>query len=115
MEDNMTFNFQIQAQQPPVEIKESDNAYKIAMEIPGSVRDDIKIWSESGNLVITGEKKISQANRIWAERSGGKFTRTFQLPSDAAIDKVEAIYRDGILSVAIPKAEQAKPKAIEIK
>jgi HSP20 family protein len=115
MEDNMTFNFLIHNQQPPVEIKETANAYQIAMEIPGSVRDDIKIWSESGSLIITGEKRLTESNRQLAERIGGQFTRTFQLPSDVVIDKIEAIYQDGVLSVIIPKAEQAKPKQIEIK
>lgn len=72
----MTFNFLIQAQQPPVEIKETEDSYQITMEIPGSARGDIKIWSESGNLIITGEKKLSESNRLLAERIGGKFPTT---------------------------------------
>jgi HSP20 family protein len=115
MEDKMNFNFLIQTQQLPVEIKETEKDYQISLEIPGSARDDIKMWHEAGILTITGEKKIPETNRIWAERTGGQFSRTFQLPSDIKLDKIEANYQDGVLNVVIPKAEQAQPKTIEIK
>jgi HSP20 family protein len=115
MEDKMTFNFLNQNQQLPVEIKETPKDYQIVMEIPGTARDDIKLWHEGGILTITGEKKLPDTNRIWAERSGGQFTRTFQMPSDVIIEKIEANFLDGVLNVVIPKAEQTQPKAIEIK
>jgi HSP20 family protein len=111
----MLLNFLIQNQQPPVEIKETAVAYNIAIEIPGSARDDIKIWSESGKLMVTGEKKIQPGNRLLAERVAGEFFRSFELPNDAATDKIEATYRDGVLTIEIPKTEQPKPKSIEIK
>lgn len=108
-------NFLIQNQQVPVEIKETEKDYQIAMEIPGSARDDIKIWNENGVLTITGEKKIPESNRLWAERTGGQFTRTFQLPADIEAGKIEASYQDGVLSVIVPKSEKAQPKTIAIK
>lgn len=109
------FNFLIQNQQLPVEIKETEKDYQVIMEVPGSARDDIKIWQEDGILTITGEKKIPNTTRVWAERVGGQFTRTFQLPADIATGKIEASYQDGVLNVFIPKAEKAQPQTIAIK
>jgi HSP20 family protein len=111
----MTFNFLIPNQPLPVEIKETAKDYQIVMEIPGTARDDIKLWHEGGILTITGEKKLPETNRIWAERSGGQFTRTFQMPPDVLVEKIEANFQDGVLNVVIPKAEQVQPKSIEIK
>jgi len=109
------FNFLIQNQQIPVEIKETEKDYRVIMEVPGSAKDDIKIWQENGILTITGEKKIPEINRVWAERVGGQFTRTFQLPADVEIGKIEASYQDGVLSVVIPKSEKTQPQTIAIK
>jgi len=109
------FSFLIQNQLLPVEIKETEKDYQVIMEVPGSARDDIKIWQENGILTITGEKKISETNRVWAERTGGEFSRTFQLPADVEIGKIEASYQDGVLNVVIPKSEKMQPKTIEIK
>lgn len=109
------FNLLIQNQQLPVEIKETEKDYQVIMEVPGSARDDIKIWQENGILTITGEKKLPETNRLWAERVGGQFTRTFQLPADVEIGKIEASYQDGVLNVVIPKTEKTQPKTIAIK
>jgi HSP20 family protein len=100
---------------PPVEIGETDKNYQITMEIPGSARDDIKIWSESGVLMVTGQKKVEAGNRLWAERVAGEFSRSFELPADVAVDKIEARFRNGVLTIEIPKTEPVKPKSIEIK
>jgi len=111
----MLIDFLIQNHLPPVEIKETEGYYQLMMEIPGSARDDIKVWNESGMLMITGEKKIPAGNKLLAGSIAGQFSRSFRIPDNAAIDKIEASYRDGVLTVAIPKIEQAKPKTIEVK
>jgi HSP20 family protein len=111
----MVVSFLTQNSMAPVEIKEADSHYQITMEIPGSARDDIKIWSESGLLIITGEKKVPTSSRLWSERIAGRFSRSFQIPDEAAIDKIEAGYKDGVLTIEIPKIEQFKQKTIEIK
>lgn len=105
---------------PPVEIQESKDGYRILMELPGSLRDDIKVWAEDGILTITGEKKApisdseEKTSRLVAERVFGKLSRSFQLPKDADTSKIEANFDNGVLTVEIPKSEKAKPKDIEI-
>ncbi|MCD6162387.1 MAG: Hsp20/alpha crystallin family protein [candidate division Zixibacteria bacterium] len=100
---------------PPAEIKQTENGYIIIMELPGSFRDDIKIWQENGILTITGEKKAPSGDRIFSERVFGEFTRSFRLPEDVDLDKIEANYSDGVITVEIPKQESVKPRNIKIK
>ena len=100
---------------PPAEIKQDDSSYTIMIELPGSTRDEIKVWQEKGLLTITGEKKAEAGEKVFSERLFGKFSRVFRLPEDADSEKIEANYRDGVISVEIPKLEKAKPKSIEIK
>ncbi len=117
----MYLEFYSQVYAPPVEIEESKNGYRISMELPGSLRDDIKVWAEQGILTITGEKKApfsdseeEKGSRLMAERVFGKFSRSFQLPEDADTSRIEANFDNGILTVEIPKSEKAKPKDISI-
>jgi len=98
----------------PVDVKETQEGYTIMLELPGSHRDDIKIWQENGLLTISGEKKAPSGDRIHGERVYGKFERCFRLPKDANVDKIEANYRDGVVTVEIEKLAEAKPKAIKI-
>jgi len=100
--------------QPAVEVEENKDNYIVTMELPGSTRDDIRVWQEKNILTISGEKKAPEGNKIWNERLFGKFERTFKLPDDANRDNIEANYADGVIRVEIPKMEQAKPKDIEI-
>ena len=99
---------------PAVETRETENGYVITMELPGSTRDDIKIWNEKNILTITGEKKAPEGDRIFSERTFGRFTRSFRLPEDADRDKIEAGYKDGVVTVQIAKLEEKKPKDIKI-
>ena len=101
--------------QQPVEITQSEKSYNIMVELPGSTRDEIKVWLEKGLLTITGEKKPQAGEKIFSERVFGKFSRLFRLPEDADLDNIEANYRDGVVSVEIAKLEEAKPKSINIK
>jgi len=105
------------AKQPiwPVEIKEAKDSFNISMEIPGSARDDIRIWSENGLLIITGLKKAASGHRIYAERVYGQFSRSFLLPENTDIAEIEADYHDGVLTLVIPRPAEIKPKTIEIK
>ncbi|MEK7748776.1 MAG: Hsp20/alpha crystallin family protein, partial [Bacteroidota bacterium] len=98
---------------------ELENEYLVKVELPGVEKDDVKITLENNILTIRGEKKeakdIKQENYHRVERSYGSFLRSFKLPTSVKSDKVDAIYKDGILSVTLPKAEEAKPKQIEVK
>ena len=104
---------------PAMDVGETDAAYVVTVEIPGASRDDVAVEVEEGMLTIRGEKKSEREEkkerRRWIERSYGSFTRSFRLPSDAQLDRIEAGFKDGVLTVTIPKAEARKPRAVAIK
>jgi len=104
---------------PDVDIKETADAIVIMAELPGMKKEDIKLTLRDNMLQISGEKKqVSEHkgetyHRI--ERTSGSFCRTFTLPTLVESGKISATFKDGILQVELPKAEQAKPKEISIK
>ncbi len=104
---------------PAVDLEETEDAFKITAELPGMTKKDIKITLENNVLSISGEKKAEREekdkNYHRVERSYGKFHRAFELPGAVNRDKIEAEYKDGILSISVPKTEEAKPKQIEVK
>jgi HSP20 family protein len=104
---------------PAVDIREREDAYLVEIELPGLTKDDVKITMENNILTIQGEKKHEKEERRGdyhrSERVYGSFQRSFTLPSSVKNDKIEAQYKNGILTVSLPKVEEAKPKAIEVK
>jgi len=105
---------------PTVDIEENDDSYLIRADVPGVDKKDIDVHLENGVLSITGEKHVEKETGKGTkyhrtERYSGSFARRFTLPNTIKADKVDATYRDGVLSLKIPKAEESKPKAIEIK
>lgn len=104
---------------PAVDIAEHDNEYIVKMDLPGVNKDDVKISLESNILTIKGEKKQEreekEKNFHRVERSYGSFQRSFTLPTSLKSDKIDAVFADGVLSVTLPKLEEAKPKQIEVK
>ncbi len=104
---------------PVVDILEEENQYIVRAELPGVDKNDVKITVENSQLTIRGEKKQEEEkegrNYHRVERSYGSFYRSFSLPTTVLSSKIEAAFADGVLTVTIPKAEEAKPKAIEVK
>ena len=104
---------------PAVDIAEQQNEYVVKMELPGINREAVKITLESNVLTIRGEKKQEKDTKEGSyhrvERSFGSFQRSFTLPTTVKSDRIDALYKDGILTVTLPKAEEAKPKQIEVK
>ena len=104
---------------PAVDVEETEQEFLVTAEIPGMQKKDIKISFENNYLTLSGEKKESkeskEANFYRKERSYGKFSRSIPIPVGVMLDKIEAEYEQGILTVKIPKTEEAKPKQIEIK
>lgn len=104
---------------PLTDIYEDKNDYKIKADLPGIKKDDVKISFSDSKLSISGERaleeesKDSKCHRI--ERTFGKYYRSFTLPKEIKEDKIKADFRDGQLTVTIPKAEEVKPKEIKIK
>jgi HSP20 family protein len=104
---------------PSVDIDEQDDKYVIKADLPGVEKKDIDVKLENGMLSIRGEKhtesESGNGKRHRTERFHGTFARSFTLPDSVDVDNVDASYKDGVLTLAIPKKEQAKPKAIDIK
>lgn len=104
---------------PAVDVAEHDDEFQVKVELPGVNKDDVKITMQDNILTVRGEKrqeketKGSEYHRV--ERSYGSFQRSFTLPTGVKHDKIEATYKDGILTVTLPKAEEAKPKQIDVK
>lgn len=104
---------------PLVDVTEDDQEYLIKAELPEVKKEDVKVTAENGVLRITGERKYEKETKTKKEhrmeRSYGRFERSFALPEDASVAKVSAEFKDGMLKVHLPKDENAKPKAIEVK
>lgn len=103
---------------PPLDVHEDKNQYTVSLELPGLKREDISVQIEDGDLVITGERKsetVDEDTEVHCrERFYGKFARTISLDSEVKAESVKAAYKDGILTVTLPKAEEAKPKQIDV-
>jgi len=105
---------------PSVDIEEEDDKYLIKADLPGVDKKDIEVKLENGVLSIRGEKKTEKetgkgTKHHRTERFHGTFARSFTLPDAVKPDQVDAAYKDGVLSLTIPKAEESKPKSIDIK
>ena len=104
---------------PSVDISETEQAYLIKAELPEVKKEDVKVTVEDGVLTLSGERrqekeeKSKKYHRV--ERSYGSFLRSFALPESVDETGVKAEYKDGVLNLHLPKAEKAKPKAIEVK
>jgi HSP20 family protein len=97
--------------------EDKDNVY-VKAEVPGMKREEIEITLHENTLSISGERKTEGSHKdaevYRAERYVGKFQRTMSLPTPVAADKVKAHYRDGLLTITLPKTEEAKPKHIDV-
>ena len=104
---------------PAVDVSETDGEYVVKAELPDVKKEDVKITMEDGVLTLTGERKQEKEekgkryHRI--ERSYGSFMRSFELPDNVDTSKAKAEYKDGMLTLSLPKSEKAKSKALEIK
>ncbi len=104
---------------PPVDVTEKNDKFTVSVELPGLNKDDIKLSLQNNVLTISGSKKRESEtkddrfHRI--ERSFGTFCRTINLASSVDASKIDADFKDGILTVNMPKVEEAKPKEISIK
>lgn len=104
---------------PAVDVKETDTEVVVKAEVPGIDAKDINISVTGDVLSIKGEKKSEreekEENYHLVERSYGSFSRSLVLPAAVDVEKIEAKYDKGVLTVTCPKKEEVKPKAIEIK
>jgi HSP20 family protein len=103
---------------PPVDIYETDNDIILKAELPGIDPKDVEVRVEDNTLYLKGERKqekeVKEPNYHRVERSYGSFARSFSLPNSMDASKVKAEYKDGLLTLTMPKREEAKPKTIKI-
>ena len=97
--------------------EDKDNLY-VKVELPGMKREEIDVSLHEGRLSVSGERKSEQKHEdgevYRAERFFGRFQRTVMLPAPVAAEKVKAQYQEGILTITLPKTEEAKPKHIDV-
>lgn len=103
---------------PALDVFEQKENFVVQAELPGMRKEDITVSLHDGSLSISGERKSEtkheNAEVYRAERFFGRFQRTVTLPAPVAADKVKAQYKDGILTVILPKTEEAKPRQIDV-
>lgn len=103
---------------PAVDMEETKEDLVISVEIPGIKKEDVKITMADNRVVIAGEvfeeKDVEEKNYYHRERLRGRFSRSFHLPVPVDSSKSSATYKDGVLTLRLPKAEEAKPKEITI-
>ena len=106
---------------PPVDIFDNDGEIVLKAELPGLEKEDIDISVEDNLLTVRGERKrekeVTDNDKgvFRSERAFGSFSRSFTLPTTVAMDKINASYKNGVLTLSLPKAEEAKPRQIAIK
>ncbi|HTO51905.1 MAG TPA: Hsp20/alpha crystallin family protein [Myxococcota bacterium] len=103
----------------PVDLFEDEKSFRVTVELPGVRKEDVSVEMHENVLTIGGEKhseREEKKNRAhWIERHYGAFSRSFTLPSTALTDQLNATFKDGVLTVEIPKKEAAKARQIAIK
>ena len=109
----------LRAWNPAIDLYDDKDNVTVKAELPGLKKEDIDVSLHDGVLTISGERKSEEkfegAETYRAERFVGRFQRSVTLPSPVSADKVQAQYKDGVLTVTLPKTEEAKPKQIEVK
>ncbi|MGH7971638.1 MAG: Hsp20/alpha crystallin family protein [Limisphaerales bacterium] len=103
---------------PALDISEDKDNVFVRVELPGMRKEDIEVSLHNGSLSISGERKSEEkykdAEVYRSERFFGRFQRTVMLPTEVAAEKIRAQYKDGLLDIVLPKAEEAKPKHIDV-
>jgi len=105
---------------PAVDVRETNDEIQVTVELPGLKPEDVTVTVENGVLSLSGEKKQElqegkeEGNYYLYERRYGRFERSFTLPRTVNADQIKARFEDGVLTVRLPKAENAKPRRVQI-
>ena len=109
----------IQGWEPAVDVTETDDAVVIKADLPGLEEKDIEVNLTGDMLTLKGEKRAEKEakgeNFYHVERTSGVFERSFRLPASVQQDKVSATFKNGVLTIDLPKAEESKSKSVRIK
>lgn len=103
---------------PAVDVHELDEVYEVTAELPGLTKKDVNVTLENNVLTISGERRSEREDKEGTvrrtERVYGSFSRSFSLPRPVDGDNVKASFKDGILTLTVPKAAEARPRRIDI-
>jgi HSP20 family protein len=103
---------------PAVDIYETENELVIKADLPNVAEKDIDVRVENNLLTIRGERKfeksVKEENYLRVERAYGSFSRSFSLPHTVNTETIQAAYKDGVLTVELPKRAESKPKQVKI-
>ena len=103
---------------PRTDLSETDDAFRIRLDVPGMTKDDIAINLQNNTLTVSGERSSERQKDgeeyVRVERAFGTFHRTFTLPDAVDPDRVEATYDEGVLTINVPKTEKSTRRQIEI-
>ena len=101
-----------------VDVREASDRFEVTLDLPGLEPEDVHVTFEDGMLTVTGKRHFESegSGDTWhrIERSFGTFARSIRLPQTADTEKIEATFDKGVLTVSVPKTEQAKPRTIEV-
>jgi HSP20 family protein len=104
---------------PPVNVFSNKDGYVVKLEVPGLSPEKFTIEAHGRTLIISGKREAAVPQEGGSfhrrERSSGEFSRSLQLPAELDLEKADASYRDGMLTIHIPKKEEAKPRQISVK
>jgi HSP20 family protein len=104
---------------PATDVVEEDDALRVTVELPGMRKEDVHVEIENGVLTVSGEKKSESSKKTKSaqrlERRYGAFYRSFTLPAGVKGDAADAEFKDGVLSIRLPKREEAKPHALKVR
>ncbi|MFN8589230.1 MAG: Hsp20/alpha crystallin family protein [Candidatus Eisenbacteria bacterium] len=103
---------------PPVDIEETPEAFVLTADLPGADPKQIKVTLSNGVLTLKGERRVARSATEGSvhrtERASGTFERAFTLGTPVRGDQIKATYRDGVLEIRVPKAEEAREREIEV-
>jgi HSP20 family protein len=103
---------------PAVDIRETDDAVTLLVDLPGMKKEDVQLTLENNILTVSGERRFEgkEQNESYhrIERAYGAFTRSFTLNHNVQSDKVQASFHEGVLEITLPKQEESKPRRISI-
>lgn len=106
---------------PAADLYENEDAFVLEMELPGFDLDDIELTMERGVLTVAGSRSVQESEETEGrtyhlrERSVDRFTRSYALPRSVNAEDIDASFAEGVLTVTLPKAPEARPRRIEVK
>lgn len=101
---------------PSIDVAETDHSYTVIADLPGLSRDDVKVEITDNVLTVSGERKSEDREEKYhrVERIHGCFSRSFSLPSSVAGEKITASFKDGVLTVTLPKTEESRGRLFKV-